>query len=167
MNTVILWLYKILVSWIPESRGCWIKCFILRLAGAHIGSNVRIYSSVSILGAGQLAIEDDVHIGSGVLLYVAPGASITIRSHVDIAPRVTVITGTHEISLEGDHIGGKGMTKSVVIGCGCWLGANSTILPGVELGCKTVVAAGAVVSRAPAEGTCLLAGVPAILKRRY
>lgn len=74
MRSSILWLYKLLTCWLPESRGFGWKNFLLRLAGAKIGKNVRIYTSVRIIGTGSLAIGDDVHIGPGVLISLAAPA---------------------------------------------------------------------------------------------
>lgn len=152
----------------PESRGFGLKNALLRWAGARIGKNVRIYTSARIMGVGELEIGDDVHIGPGVFLYPNPGGKITIGSHIDIGPRVTILTGSHEIEPKGEHIGGKGMAAPVWIGDGCWLCACSTILPGVTLPEKTLVAAGAVVTATPKsdDAPLLLAGLPAVVKKR-
>ena len=160
-----LWVYSRLTSWLPESRGYGLKNALLRWAGARIGKNVRIYSSARIMGVGDLVIGDDVHVGPDVLLYPNPGGAITIGSHVDIGPRVTIVTGSHEIDPSGDHIGGKGTAAPVVIGSGSWLCACSTILPGVNLPEKTLVAAGAVVAKSVEAPCSLLAGMPARVKR--
>ena len=48
----------------------------------------------------------------------------------------------------------------VRIGKNCWLGANSVILAGVQLGERTIVAAGAVVNKS-FPGNCIVGGVPA------
>lgn len=170
MNSFRLWIYLLLTSWLPESRGYGFKVALLRWAGAKIGRNVRVYSSARIMGVGELEIGDDVHIGPDVLLYPNPGGAITIGSHVDIGPRVTIITGSHEIDPAGDHIGGKGTAAPVTIGSGSWLGASTTILPGVTLPSKTLVAAGAVVTKHPSQHSTsgiLLAGVPAIVKKMF
>ena len=50
--------------------------------------------------------------------------------------------------------------KPVLIGENAWLGANSTILPGVTVGRNAVVAAGAVVTKDVPANT-VVAGVPA------
>lgn len=167
MRSSFLWIYKLLTCWLPESRGFGWKNFLLRCAGAKIGRNVRIYSSVQIVGTGSLEIGDDVHLGPQVLLSIAAPASVVIGSHVDIAPGVAILTGSHEIDPAGEHLAGKGTTASVLIGSGSWLGARSVILSGVELPEKTLVAAGAVVGKSPTESHCLLAGVPACVKRNY
>jgi acetyltransferase-like isoleucine patch superfamily enzyme len=54
----------------------------------------------------------------------------------------------------------------VRIGSGSWLGANSVILPGTQLGDHCVVAAGAVVRGEFASHT-VLAGVPARIVREF
>lgn len=176
MNSVKLFVYGQIARLLPESRGYGLKVALLRWAGAKIGRNVRIYSSTLIVGNGALEIGDDVHIGAlGYIHPVAP-AGITIGSHVDIGPRVTILNGSHEIDLSGDHIGGKGATAPVTIGSGSWLGARATILPGVTLPSKTLVAAGAVVTKSPLDPNLqpqlptsglLLAGIPATVKKVY
>lgn len=53
----------------------------------------------------------------------------------------------------------------VCIGNGCWLCTNSVILPGVKIGKKSVVAAGAVVTKTFNDNNILIAGVPAEKKK--
>ena len=165
MKPFRLWIYQLLVWWLPETRCFGLKVFMLRWAGAKVGINVRINSSAAFEGNGELEIGDDVWIGAGSVVCSTFPAKITIGSHVDLGPQVMIITGTHEIDPIGAHIGGKGVSKSVVIGNGCWLGARSTILPGVELANKTLVAAGAVVTKSIVGPNTLIAGVPASDKR--
>lgn len=50
---------------------------------------------------------------------------------------------------------------AVKIGNGVWIGANATILPGVEIADYCIVAAGAVVSNNLTEKGALYGGVPA------
>jgi len=57
------------------------------------------------------------------------------------------------------------MTAPVVIGDNVWVGANATILPGVTIGCMSVVAAGAVVTKDVPSGV-LVAGNPAVIKKK-
>lgn len=74
-----------------------------------------------------------------------------------IAPNVGIITANHQLDDLDAHVKGK----NVVIGEKCWIGMNSVILPGVELGENTIVAAGAVVTKSFPQGKVVLAGVPA------
>lgn len=84
---------------------------------------------------------------------------ITIGRNCSIGYKVTLITANHSMEC-CDERGGENQPSPIDIHDGCWIGANSTILPGtiIEKGC--VIAAGSVV-----KGTCktnrLYAGVPA------
>lgn len=160
-----LWLYRLLVHNLPETRCFGLKVFLLRWTGAVIGNNVRINSSAVFLGNGKLTIGDDVWIGAGDFIGPVAPAEIKIGSHCDLGPQVMLITGSHEIDPVGEHIGGRGRSDSVFIGDGCWLGARATILPGVELTKKTLVAAGAVVTKSVSEAQSLVAGIPAEKKK--
>lgn len=165
MKPFRLWIFKLLTAWLPESRGFGVKNALLRWAGAKVGRNVRIYSSVKIVGTGTLEIGDDVHIGSDVFLSIVTPAGIMIGSHVDIGPGAMILTGSHRIDPVGEHIAGEGTATAVSIADGCWLGARSVVLPGVVLAKKTLVAAGAVVTKSVAIPQQLVAGVPAVVKR--
>lgn len=167
MKSLLLWIYSLIVHLLPETRCFGLKAFLLRRCGARIGRNVRINSSVRILGTGRLDIGDDVWLGAGVFLSPVGDAAITIGSHCDFGPQVMVLTGSHEIDPGGEHIGGRGTAQSVTIGAGSWLGARATVLPGVTLPVKTVVASGAVVTRGTAAEKTLLAGVPATARKVF
>lgn len=74
-----------------------------------------------------------------------------------IAPNVGIITTNHNLNdLDNHEIG-----RDVTIGEKCWIGMNSVILPGVTLGNKTIVAAGAVVTKSFPQGNVVLGGIPA------
>lgn len=161
MSPLKLWIWKLATWWLPETRCFGFKASLLRWCGATVGENVRIVSGAEIVGNGYLAIGDDVFIGAGTRLVAAAPAGIEIGSHVDIAPRVMILTGSHEVDFSGEHIAGKGSNKSVKIGDGTWLCAGAVILPGVEIPPKTLVAAGAVVARSVAGSGKRVGGVPA------
>ena len=50
----------------------------------------------------------------------------------------------------------------VILRKGCWIGANSIILPGVEIGENSVVGAGSIVTKSFPKGV-VIAGNPAKL----
>ena len=166
MKPFRLWIYRLLTWWLPETRCFGWKRFLLRWAGATVGKNVHVNSSAIFSGNGDLSICDDVWIGAGCRISPVGKSGIKIGAHCDFGPEVIVITGGHEIDPEGDHIGGKGKSESVAIGNGCWLGARCTILPGVTLADKTLVAAGAVVTKRVDAPCLLVAGVPAEVKKK-
>jgi acetyltransferase-like isoleucine patch superfamily enzyme len=77
------------------------------------------------------------------------------------------ITDTNWHALDWrDRLAGKpGDTAPVVIGEDVWLGMNAVVLKGVEIGRRTVVGAGSIVSRSlPAD--VIAAGQPAVVIRK-
>lgn len=167
MKPVRLWLFNVVTQFLPETRCFALKTVFLRWCGAHVGKNVRIVSGAAFVGNGELWIDDDVFIGAGSRVVSVAPASVKIGSHVDMAPQVMIMTGSHEVDVAGEHIAGQGAEKSVVIGDGCWLCARSMILPGVALSEKIIVAAGSVVKESCPTSGVLLAGVPAEQKKKY
>lgn len=158
MSSTLLYCIRIVLFFIPETRLFGLKRFFYRLAGVKIGSNVRICSSAKIQGNGILEIGDNTWIGSETL--IISSSKITIGSDVDIAPRVYIGTGTHIIDVNSPNVAGHGISKDVIIGEGCWLGVSSIVLPGVVIGKKAIVAAGAVVQSTVAE-QIIVGGIPA------
>ena len=162
-----LWLYRVATALMPETRFFGLKAVMLRWCGAVVGENVRICSSASFLGIGELRLGDDVWIGPMVAIESSGNAKVVIGSHVDIANGVMITTGTHEIDVQGLHIAGAGCNKSVTIDDGAWIGLCARVLPGAMVGKNSVVAAGSVVTKAFDEDYVLLAGAPAKIKKRY
>lgn len=96
-----------------------------------------------------------------VLLDVMP---IRIGSNVLFGPNVQVYTAAHPVdALERRQ--GLEFAKPIFIGNDCWIGGNAIISPGVTIGDRCVVGAGAVVTRdAPADS--IVVGNPAKLIAR-
>lgn len=100
-----------------------------------IGTNVFINFDCTFLALGGITIEDDVLIG----------------------PKVSLITESHPLHPQDR----KGLTgNSIRIKRNAWIGANTTILPGVTIGENAIVAAGAVVSKDVPDNT-IAGGIPA------
>lgn len=74
-----------------------------------------------------------------------------------VAQNVGIITTNHDVYNLSSHCEGQ----DIIIGNESWIGMNSVILPGVELGNHTIVAAGSVVTKSYKEGYCVIGGVPA------
>jgi len=88
--------------------------------------------------------------------YIQGIGGIYIDDYTQIAPNVGIISANHDITDTRKHI-----KKPVKIGKYCWIGFGAIILPGVEIGDFTIVAAGSVVTKSFPEGYCVLAGNPA------
>lgn len=91
---------------------------------------------------------------------------ITIGDHCKIAHMVSIKTNEHVIDPAGPCIGGERRVKDITVKDGCWVCAGSILIPGVTVGRKCVVAAGAVVTRDTPDLT-LVAGCPAVVKKHY
>jgi len=105
--------------------------------GKHIriGKNVFINHGCSFLDMGGIQIEDNVLIG----------------------PKVNIITENHPI----DPRNRKSLDlKPVLIKKNAWIGASSTVLPGVTIGENAIIAAGAVVSK-DVDANTIVGGIPA------
>lgn len=160
MSSWKIYLYAQIVRLLPETRFFGFKRALLRWCGAKIGQNVRVCSSARILGVGHVEIGDDTWIGHYATIIAMSPATVRIGACVDVAPEVCIFTGTHEIDASGTHSAGKGYNMDVTIGDGAWLCARCTILPGVKIGGKSVIAAGALVNR-DVEERKIMAGIPA------
>jgi acetyltransferase-like isoleucine patch superfamily enzyme len=89
--------------------------------------------------------------------YIQAANGIEIGKNVRIGPSVKLISANHDIYDYDKFI----KTNPIILNDNCWLASNVTILPGVEIGEHTIVAAGAVVTKSFKQGNCILAGVPA------
>lgn len=154
-----LYVYKLVVSILPETRFFKLKAALLRWCGATVGRNVRINSTAIIQGCGGLEIGNNVWIGPRVHIMSGKGSVVSIGDCVDIAPHVYIGTGSHEIAIDGCRAAGRGFNKSIAINSGVWLCARVVVLPGVCIGNMAVVAAGAVVT-CDVQGHAVSGGVP-------
>ena len=109
----------------------------------------------------------NVHVGANV--FVNWGAvlldvgRITIGDFVQIGPNVQLLTATHPLDAGRRREGWEG-SAPITIGDDVWLGGGVVVLPGVTIGARTVVGAGAVVTRDLPEGV-LAVGNPARVVR--
>lgn len=90
--------------------------------------------------------------------YIQAIGKIYIGDYTQIAPNVGIISANHDLYDSRKHIVSK-----VKIGKYCWLGMGTVILPGVELGDYTIVAAGSIVTKSFPDGFCVIGGNPAKL----
>ncbi len=137
-----------------------IKRRLLRAAG------MKIASDVSVVGPLFTTARLEIGIGSwiGRNLVIHGNGVVVIGENCDIAPDVTLLTGTHII---GGHKrrAGRGQTGNITIGDGCWIGARATILPGTTVGNGSVISACACVVNDVAEDV-VAGGVPAKVIRK-
>ncbi len=138
----------------------------LRDYGARIGENVRFVSPLVIHNSAptggryyqNLSVGDHCYLGRELFLDLQ--AEIVIEDRVTISHRVMILTHTDagDSPLRDQVLDTE--QAPVVIRRGAYIGANVTILQGVEIGAESVVGAGAVVTRS-VPPLSVVAGVPA------
>ena len=93
--------------------------------------------------------------------YIQTMGKVYIGDYTQIAPNVGIISANHELEDSREH-----RLSHVTIGKYCWIGMNAVILPSVELGDFTIVAAGSVVTKSFEDGFCVIGGNPARLIKK-
>jgi UDP-2-acetamido-3-amino-2,3-dideoxy-glucuronate N-acetyltransferase len=138
------------------------------------GKNIQIFGTVNLY---ECTINDDSKIGSFVEIQkgVIIGKKCKISSHSFICEGVTIEDGVfigHGVMFTNDrhpratNDDGSAQTSEnwsllpTLVKRGASIGSNATILPGITIGEKAVVGAGAVVTKDVPEGTTVV-GNPA------
>jgi UDP-2-acetamido-3-amino-2,3-dideoxy-glucuronate N-acetyltransferase len=119
--------------------------------GATIGAHTRVWAFAHILPGASLGedcnicdsvfIENQVHIGDRVTI-VQIWDGITIENDVFVGPNATF---TNDRFPRSKHYPEKFL--QTIIHTGASIGANATILPGIQVGPHAMIGAGAVVTR--------------------
>jgi len=126
----------------------------------RFGYNFLIACDVIITCPEKVIIGNDVAIAEFVHIWGRGG--IEIGNDTLIASHCVITSETHSINnllYRETHENG-----AVVIGNNVWLGAGVIVLPGICIGDNSVIGAGSVVTKnVPAN--CVVAGVPAVIKR--
>jgi acetyltransferase-like isoleucine patch superfamily enzyme len=148
------------------------------------GGNIFLGKNVSLCNSGMA--NPLAEYGRCRLATVAPGAQIFIHDHVGMSSCLIACANKVEIG-EGTIIGGgaliidtdfhprladgnwgtdpRSVSKPIVIGKKCFIGARAIILKGVRIGDGSVVGAGSVVTKDVSAGT-IVAGNPATVKKQ-
>jgi acetyltransferase-like isoleucine patch superfamily enzyme len=126
----------------------------------QVGDDFKVWSghrTTLISGWGKLRFGDRVFVNVGTTIIAVE--EIVVGDDVAFANEVYV--------MDSDSHGVEGRPHKqapVRIGDGCWIGARAMILPGVTIGKRVLVAAGAVVTRDVPDDS-LVAGNPARVVR--
>lgn len=112
--------------------------------------------------ADRLTIGKDVSINGGCFLQCKGG--INIGDRVTLSRNAKIFTESLDVENylnDSQARFRRHLSKEVTIGEGVWIAANVTVLPGVRIAAKSIVAAGSVVSNSLEIEGCLYGGVPA------
>lgn len=100
--------------------------------------------------------------GSAPGCYIDGRNGIILEDNVWVGPKVSIISQNHSSTNYYEYL----PSDPIIIRKNSWLATGCTILPGVELGEHTIVAAGAVVTKSFPIGNQLLAGNPAVIVKK-
>ena len=140
------------VSRIPSNL---LRCFLYKhIFKIRIGKRVVFHKGLEVRDGYKISIGDGTIIGDDCLLDGRGG--LTIGRNVNLSSKVNIYTGQHDV--RSCDFGG--VFSPVNIGDRVWLSANTIILPGVAVGEGTVLAAGAVATKA-LEAHGIYGGIPA------
>ena len=139
--------------------------------GINLGDNVTISRNCTLICTGVIS-----HKGVGITIgnntginsycYLGGQGGIEIEDNVIIGPQVKIFSENHNFSDASTIIKNQGVTRlGVKIESDCWIGSGATILDGVILKKRTVVAAGSVVNQSFEENS-LIGGIPAKLIKK-
>lgn len=117
-----------------------------RKSKLSMGSKVRIHSGSRITAAkgGIVEIGDSVRINNNCR--IACRDHIVIENGVEFGPGVLVYDHDHDFRAEGGIKSGKYKKSPVIIKKNVWIGANTIILRGTEIGKNCVIGAGSVIN---------------------
>lgn len=139
----------------PKNRHLLYNCFKNEYKAKPISiiAKTALVSKHSKLGLGLnimsfAFISNSVKIGNGCLInsYAKIHHDCVLGEFTEISPNVTILGNS-------------------VIGNYCFIGASATILPKIKIGNNVIVAAGSVVTKNIPDN-CMVAGVPAIIKKQ-
>ena len=129
------------------------------------GCYIAAFSKVKITG--PFVMGERVQIAAGCFIG-AGRAGLTMGDDVLIGPNCAIMTGTYIFDQLNVPLQEQGtVSKATRIGHRVWIGANSVLLAGAELGDNVIVSAGSVVSGAvPANSIVLGNPAKVIFTRR-
>ena len=138
----ILWYFaNVLFIVNPFNPSSKIKVVLLRFFGAQIGKGVVIKPSVNIKYPWNLSIGDYTWIGENV--WIDNLSQVTIGSNVCISQGAMLLCGNHNYKRPTFDL----IVKPITIEDGAWVGAQSTVCPGVTMHSHSVLAVGSIASK--------------------
>jgi len=140
-----------LTTWIPFHS---VRNSIWRLVGLRLGKRSTLHTGVRVFDPRNITVGQGTIIGYSTFL--DGRAKLTIGNHTDIASEVMIYNQEHDLTAPDFHA----IDGPVTIGDYVFIGPRAIILPGVTIGNRAVIAAGAVVTKDVLSGV-IVGGVPA------
>jgi len=160
--------YRIFAKHLPESESLGpigrysekIRSIICRPLFMESAKIITISRGVDFDNGCNLIVKDHAHIGAYALIG-GNYATVTIGRHVMMGKHCILICQNHK--QKGEWFDGM-EGKDIIIDDYAWIGHRVTILPGVRIGKRAIVGAGAVVSK-DVPDYAIAVGNPAVVKK--
>jgi putative colanic acid biosynthesis acetyltransferase WcaF len=154
LKQVIWYLVNVIFFINPLNPFSGIKVFFLKLFGARLGTGVVIKPGANIKYPWKLAIGSRTWIGENV--WIDNLAQVTIGDNVCLSQGCMLLTGNHNYTKKTFDL----MVTPIALQDGVWIGARSTVCPGVTA-CSHAVLAVASVATSDLEAFFIYQGNPA------
>ncbi|MEO1342464.1 MAG: acyltransferase [Cyanobacteria bacterium J06635_13] len=132
-------------------------------ADIKIGANCALDRGVTLLCSGESLFQPKIEIGANTYInrntIIDAIALIKIGRDCAIAPNCYITDHDHGLDSQLPPLHQPMIAEKTIIGDRVWIGANATILKGVQIGNDAVVGAGSVVTKDVPE-KAIVAGVP-------
>lgn len=124
-------------------------------------SKFSVSSSARFLNPENIFIGERTNINRQCMLWAGKHSKIILGADCLLGPGVKIISSKYQV--EGIDIirNYPQFEKDIIIGNDVWLGANSIILPGVQIGNGAIIGAGTVVTKSVADFDVVV-GIPAL-----
>lgn len=153
------WL-EALVRNMPGDVGQVLRRRVIGRRLGRAGTGLEIYPGALIVGAEHMTVGKNCRIGLNNIIQASGG--IECGDDLLLGPDVKIWSLNHATDRTDITIWDQGYHfKKVVIGNGVWVGANTFIMPGADIGDHVIISAGSVVSGKKVEPYTILAGNPA------
>lgn len=136
--------------------------FLYSLMMKQCGKNFQVTSSAILNPLAGIAVGDHVYIAHNTVVL---GVAVEIGNEVLIGPNCIISANNHSY-LGTSYRFGKAVVKPVKIGNGSWVAGNCSVLAGSALPARSILAAGAVLSKKYEEEGSIYGGVPAVFLKK-
>ncbi|MGO1751705.1 MAG: acyltransferase [Psychroflexus sp.] len=142
-----------------NNLGLLIRYVLVKVIAKSCGDNVSIQPGVYLFNIDKISLGNNISIHP--MCYIDGAGSIEIGNDVSIAHNTSILSANHnweDYDLPIKY--NKQTSDRVVINDDVWIGCGVRIMAGISIGSRSVVAAGAVVSK-NVNPNSLMGGVPA------
>ena len=139
---LLLWEYAwmILCAWTPKPANPW-RLFILRAFGARVHPKSFVHQRARIQIPWNLTLHERAALGDGTVAYSL--GPIEIGARATVAQEAYLCTGTHDFASPAMPL----QTAPITVGEDVFIGARAFVMPGVQIGARSIIGAASVVTR--------------------